>query len=202
MQTYQSVRASQYWRATAPADRVNHGFTLIELVITIAMAAILVTLAVPSFQGMIKNANLSSETNELLAALQTSRSEALTRKKPVTLCVSSESYTSDDPACSDSATWKDGWILFLDLNNSGTRTTGTGSSETLIRVGPAMNGNILTATGTSPVQRSVRFYPDGTASATGTISLCDDRGTSASKSVKIEQYTGRTYAQDGAGTCP
>jgi type IV fimbrial biogenesis protein FimT len=85
----------------------QRGFTLMELVITIAVLAILTTLAVPSFVQFIQNNRLSSEANELVAALQYGRSEALRRGEEVQVCSS-----SDQTSCGGD--WNQGWIAIAD----------------------------------------------------------------------------------------
>ena len=181
---------------------VPTGFTLIELMISVAMTAILLTVAVPSFSELIKSNRVSSNANELLAALQFARSEAVTRKAAVALCTSNTGMDSNNPTCVDTVHWSDGWLIFLDTNNNGFRDTASGTSETLLRAREALTGNDLTAIGETAIAHTIRFFSDGTASAGGTINLCDDRGAPKSKSVTVERYTGRTFSESGTGTCP
>lgn len=178
------------------------GFTLIELIVAIAMAAILLTIAVPSFNELIKNTRIASSANELLASLQHARSEAATRKETIALCTSSEGMSSATPGCNSAIDWSDGWIIFIDRNNDGTRNTASDSTESVIKVHEAMEGGNLSAIGETSVAHNIRFYADGTASASGNVSLCDNRGSSKSKSVTIERYTGRTFVESGNGSCP
>lgn len=98
------------------------GFTLVELMITVAIAMILVTLAIPSFSLMINNAKVTSLTNEFVAALNLARSEALKRSNTVTVCRSNSAFT----ACSATGA-KDyaanGWLVFPDCATAGTLGT-------------------------------------------------------------------------------
>lgn len=198
----QAYRGSVGGRCGQGPGRSAGGFTLIELIVTVVMASVLIAIAVPNFSSLIKNNRLAVSANDLLAALQLARSEAVKRKEVMTLCASSESVSSDDPGCTASTDWTDGWILFVDADDDGLRTTGAGSPELLIEVGEGTAGRGLTAVGAGAVAASVRFGRNGTASAGGTISICDDQGVPRSRAVKIEQYTGRTYIQEGAGACP
>lgn len=80
------------------------GFTLIELMVTLAIAAILLVIAVPGFMAFQRNAELTSTTNRLISAIATVRSEAMKTGMAAMLV----------PA--DGADWKNGWTAFIDEN--------------------------------------------------------------------------------------
>ena len=63
--------------------RKGNGFTLIELMVTVAVAAILLTVGVPSFQYILQSSRVSTQTNELVTGLSTARSEAIRRNREV-----------------------------------------------------------------------------------------------------------------------
>lgn len=65
--------------------QIQKGFTLIELMVTIAVLAIAVSIAVPSFQGVIEESRVSTQTNTLISALNLARSEAVKRGNTVGL---------------------------------------------------------------------------------------------------------------------
>jgi type IV fimbrial biogenesis protein FimT len=85
------------------------GFTLIELMISILVLAILVGVAVPSFREAALSSRLSAYANDLLASAQLARSEAIKRNAPVTLCAS-----EDGDECSEDVGWEVGWIVATD----------------------------------------------------------------------------------------
>lgn len=89
------------------------GFTLVELFIALAVAAVLLTLAAPAFLDTIARARLDSASSSLVGAIQLARSEAVKRARLATLCSRSENVDGD-PVCGDDDDWADGWIVFAD----------------------------------------------------------------------------------------
>lgn len=83
------------------------GFSLLELMITLAVAAILVVIAVPSFTGLMHRSQVSSASNELLASLSYARTEAVTRGQLVSMCPS-----TDLTSCSGGGSYEPGWIVY------------------------------------------------------------------------------------------
>src|SRR5262245_54788327 len=82
------------------------GFTLIEMMVTIAIAALLFAIGVPMFRNASLGARLSAGANNLLASVQLARSEAIKRNVQVTLCASSDGAT-----CAAAGGWEQGWII-------------------------------------------------------------------------------------------
>lgn len=87
----------------------SKGFTLIELMVTIAVLAIVVTVAAPSFSGLLADNRASALANELQGALQLARSEAIKRRETVTVCRSN----ADQDECADGTNWAGGWLVAL-----------------------------------------------------------------------------------------
>lgn len=85
------------------------GFTLVELMIVIAILSILITVGIPSFSNFLSDNRMSSFTNDLVADLNLARSEAIKRNLPVSICAS-----SDQTSCSNATEWATGWIIFTD----------------------------------------------------------------------------------------
>lgn len=84
------------------------GFTLVELIITFAIAAILLTLAMPQYQKFVIDSRSQSAGTNLVAALRLARSEAITRGTNITVCP----LNSAQNACSTSIDWEYGWRVW------------------------------------------------------------------------------------------
>jgi type IV fimbrial biogenesis protein FimT len=147
----------------------QHGFTLVELMVAVSIAAILLAVGIPSFRSTIASNRLTSTTNDLVGTLSQARSEAIRRGARVTVCVSSDGET-----CATTGTWEQGWISFVDVTRSGTTAevnnpdplnpvelllavTQRGATSTLIK------GSTDAAMGGPDVAQYVSFSSDGTA---------------------------------------
>jgi|GEM_PF-97441 len=106
--------------------RQSYGMTMLDLVVTMAIAAILVAVAVPSFDSYIRQNAVFSDRKLLNSTLMSARYEAVARNKTVSLCPS-----ADGESCSND--WSDGWIVFLDDGEgSGTARDGVHNGDELI----------------------------------------------------------------------
>ena len=85
----------------------NSGFTLTELMISLAIVAILLTLGVPSFRYLTNSYRISAEVNSLLGDLMYARAEAIKEGQNVTVC-----STANGTTCSGAAAWQTGWLVY------------------------------------------------------------------------------------------
>jgi len=132
--------------------RRSYGFTLVEALITISIASILASIAIPSFTKMIESNRISSASNDFLSALMYARSEAAKRSISVTICTSNNG-TSCNASLDDYAA---GWIIFTDCGDDGAlslaATTcdldgdGTNDSDLLLRVQEEVSSTSIVAT--------------------------------------------------------
>jgi type IV fimbrial biogenesis protein FimT len=127
------------------------GVTLIELTMTMAIVAVLMAVAIPSFQYVTNANRMASEVNALLGDMQFARGEAIKQGLTVIVCTSSNQST-----CSGSANWQSGWIVYVDTNNNGSFDTG----EPVVRVAKAFKGTD-TFTDKTNSTKSVSFNREG-----------------------------------------
>lgn len=168
--------------------RHNLGFTLIELLVTLAVAAIVFFVGVPSMSSMIANSKKVTATNDLVLALNYARSHALKTGKHITLCPS-----DDEVTCAGNASrWTDGWIVFA--NKSFSTVSTRESSEEIVRVFSPIEGNIrITVEGT--IGAYVSFRPTGDSDFQGTWVFCDKRGSDFAGAVSLYR-SGRASTDD------
>jgi type IV fimbrial biogenesis protein FimT len=172
------------------------GITLIELLVTLAIIAILIALVTPSFETVIHKNRIAATANLLNSSLQLARSEAITRGLRVTICKSA-SVDQAQPVCSQAANWQDGWLAFA---NQGHDCTVDAGDELLKVFQPASDQ--VTITATSSFDSCLSYLPDGTSEGTsftnGSFSMCLNAG--AGGRTLIISNTGRIRLDDI--TCP
>lgn len=122
------------------------GFSMIELMITIAIVAILMALAFPSFEGSMRSNRVATTTNELIASLSLARSEALRNPGGAVICTS-----TDGLACGGA--WTDGWIVWIDVDGDGAMDPG----DRVVRTITPNNRVTLTATAAAGSELVLRF---------------------------------------------
>lgn len=91
------------------------GFSIIELIVALSIAAILMAVAAPSLQKFVSSNRLTSQVNDLMGDINLARSEAIKRSVTTGVCVTAAGGTS----CVTSGNWANGWLVYFD--NSGTK---------------------------------------------------------------------------------
>jgi len=119
-------------RLPSPTRRIS-GFTAIELMVVLAIVAILAAVAVPNFQGVIDNYRVRRATEDLIATIYLARTEAIKRGGEVVL---RKSTPAGCAGSSSIAQWECGWIVFVDLNNNNVLD----SNETVVQTSPMAIG--------------------------------------------------------------
>ncbi len=162
-----------------PVPRPQSGFTLMELMITIAIAAILLALAAPNMGDFIKNNRMTSEANNLVAQINRARGEASKRGVIVILCRSSNATTAA-PSCDTSAgnakNWTIGWIMYATSTITTAEEDYSAASHTLLaRYAALDNGVRITTNGYAEPRLAFRTDSTSLESGVARFALCDDR---------------------------
>ena len=131
------------------------GFTLIELMITIALAAIVMGIGVPSYQNFVVKNRIQTQASEIRSSLAMARVEAIRRGLGVRVCPGQDGCAG--------ANWHDGWNSFVDRNSGTTRDP----NETHLEVHVRLDGG-----STLMGANNVIFRSDGTAAGAVTLTLC------------------------------
>ena len=158
------------------------GFTIIELMMVVAVVGVLSVVAVPAVGDMIKNGRIKSQMYNLLNSINQTRTEAVKRKETVTICRSNDLAT---PACGGTAnTWTTGWLVFEDENGNGDFDA---ADDTQISTTVAGGGTV----GIIGNSNYMIYNPDGSrkkdsgGNSITRFAICDDRGEDNGRQINI-----------------
>jgi len=183
--------------------RRSNGFTLVELMVALAVAGFLVAMAAPSFESAINGSRLSGGVNELASALQLARAEAVRRNRRATLCRSENGST----CAAANGEWSN-WIVFVDTDSSGQRD----GTETIVKTGTLDSPlHVLPSASIAALTSRISFRGDGVARASdglallnGTLAVCVATAAPAQNVHELNIAFGSRTAvrrRDGGGTC-
>jgi len=182
----------------------HSGFTLIEMMVVVALLAILMMVAAPSVRDLTLNARMTSTANDLMTDLSIARSEAVKRGARTAVCSS-----STGTGCTTTP-WEQGWIVFIDADADGNLA----AAADIVKVVPGIQGMSAVSVGhgvNGAGASFVPFRPSGATNPTAadiTFTLCDSR-TIATVGASAAQLRGRQVSVTRTGrsivtrfTCP
>lgn len=183
------------------SDVRSTGFSLIELMATLAIVTILLATAIPSFSNMLARNELAVATNAARGALMVAREASVMRGQPVSLCAGA-------PATGCSGDWSSGqWIVFRDANHSGDIDNG----ESVLQHGRVPGaGRNVSMSGNGPLRSALVYTPLGHAErisgafGAGRLRVCVARNIAPNARELVISISGRVRMQrvDFAGACP
>lgn len=179
-------------------DRHATGFTLLEMLVTLMLLAVLTAAAAPSFRDLLQGNLAAAHAEALMTSLTLARSEAIKRNLRVVLCKS-----ADGTICTTAGDWAQGWLAFVDRDSDGTLDAG----EDVFRTQAALPGE-FTLRNTN-ARDWYAYRPDGSAASsgglvTGTFRVCPPTGDSSRARRVVTNITGRPVVRVGIGalSCP
>ncbi|WP_235461035.1 GspH/FimT family pseudopilin [Aeromonas australiensis] len=176
------------------ADMKNAGFTLMELMIAIALGVILLGIGIPSLSNLLGSNNLATQEKSLLNHLNYARQQAISNQQTVTLCLTTTNGT-DEECVTGGATRL---LVFIDSD----RDQKLNGSETTLTASPEFPAQLAISADTHSADvKSLRFLPDGTLASANkvTFSLC----ISGEKGIDIDVMpAGRAHSQTSGAVCP
>lgn len=178
------------------SPRAARGLTVLELMITLAIAAEILMIGIPALERIALDGQRSAALNEFLAAGLRLRSEAVTSRRQTVLCALRLS-ADGTWACAITGGWEQGWLGFVDLDLDGAY----GPADRLVLLRAALpSGTSLR--GNSKLARRIVFKPAGITANNGRIAYCDRRGWSEDARIVVVSTAGRlrvlTRAQDAS----
>ena len=186
-------------------QKACRGFTIPEVIITLGVAAIILSTAVPGVSNTIKNNRLATRVNDVITDIHFARSEAAKRNVRVILCRSKNPNASTPTCSTDDATkytWSWGYLIFADDGNA-TNNVYDADSDILLRRGqPAPSGVEMI---TSPAwNMNLEFNPNGSThedGATAIMSICDDRRKEYGRQIVVSPSGAPKMYSNNIETC-
>lgn len=133
------------------------GFTLVELMVTVAVVAILVAIGAPQLVTFIQKQQVRADVNSLTSAIHLARSEAMKRSGVATICPLAATAATP-PTCAanaGNAAWSNGWMVFIDYKPFGT----FGGNDTLLKVEQGSRTGLISVNGNAIAY--ISFQPIG-----------------------------------------
>jgi len=163
--------------------RQQEGLTALELIVTMAIIAILLTAGVPAFKNYGWNLRMKTAMEMLQTDLNLARGRAISHNIQTVICPA-----IDRNDCSGQSAWQDGWIVFTDLNADRHKQDG----EPLLKQAGAV---ALLNISSSDSRSYLRFYPNGSApGSNASILFCDSRGATRAGTITVSN-SGRIRVQ-------
>jgi type IV fimbrial biogenesis protein FimT len=164
----------------------ENGFSLLELIVTLGIASILLSVGMPSFRSVIMDSRLVRDTNQFVASINLARSSAVRFQRNATVCASAN-FNVAVPGCSGSSDWSQGWIVWVDKDRDGA----TDANEIVAVQGPVNNMTTFSATNAALFSYDARGFGRSPADE---LMMCDDRSGETGRRIRVNAV-GRTHVK-------
>jgi type IV fimbrial biogenesis protein FimT len=154
------------------------GYSLYELLVTLGLFALMLTLGIPSMGSIVANHRLRTEVDALFHAIHHARKESVVRRRVMTICP-----TRDGLSCGTRADWSAGWMLFVNVDRDSPAVRD--ENEPLVKYYAVQPQNRVVANRSSFSLRSTELR-----ATNGTLVFCDRAGRARSRALVVS-YTGR-----------
>lgn len=170
------------------------GFTLLELISTLAISCVVLGLGLPSIAALMNANRLTGQVNDLRSALALTRTEAITRNQHVVICKS-----GDGESCTRAGRWDSGWIVYVDTNHDRTRN----DEEPILLARNAQENHLRVDYRGFGSHHYIVYRPNGMTRTNGTFVVCDPQAEDRARAliliktgrVRIAQPTAEKRAQ-------
>jgi type IV fimbrial biogenesis protein FimT len=160
--------------------RFLRGFTMIELMVAVAVLGVLASAGMPQFAKFLRDQRIKNMASDLRSDMQLARSESIRRNARVLVCPRSSASATTCATTVTATTWGNGWLVCHDTDSNGAcdTSTATDPNPTRVRKGPT---SPMTLSGPAA---TVTFLPTGAASASATFTMTST-GTSATRTLTV-----------------
>ena len=165
------------------------GFTLIELMVTVGVGAILLSVAVPSFRSIIMDNRLVTQANQFVTSVNLARSTAVRYQRNATVCPSAN-FNANVPTCSATTDWSAGWIVWVDKD----RDLITDAAEVISVFGPSNGDMTFSSLGSAGFTYDARGF---SLAGGDDLTLCDSRSAEIGRFIRVNAVGRTNIARQG-----
>ncbi|MBT8122780.1 MAG: GspH/FimT family protein [Gammaproteobacteria bacterium] len=161
--------------------KTSQGFTLVELLVTLLVATLLLTLGVPAMRDFVLDGRIVAATNNFVTSVNLARATAIKQQRNAQICVST-TWNNSPPTCTNGTNWTDGWVVWVDQD-----------ADTVLDANEVLRVSETQTGGTSLVGAASTLFqydPTGFVNAGDTVDICDGRAGETGRRVTVAA-TGR-----------
>ena len=159
----------------------TQGFTLVELLVTLLVATLLLTLGVPAMRDFVLDGRIVAATNNFVTSVNLARATAIKQQRNAQICVST-TWNNSPPTCTGGTNWTDGWVVWVDQD-----------ADTVLDANEVLRISENQTSGTALIGAASTLFqydPTGFVNAGDFVDICDGRTGETGRRVTVAA-TGR-----------